>query len=129
MEIINDSIWRGYNVKWCNECNRAIIVCDVCKNSSCNGGGYKECNDDFEVFNKHKTLLIDYLDDEEVKILHKIEKLKKLIPISIGLGQSEIDWTSEEILNNLSPKDEEIFNREIENDWIRNSLEKILIKK
>ena len=32
---------------WCELCDCPAIKCEKCENSSCNGGGCPECNDDF----------------------------------------------------------------------------------
>lgn len=39
---------------WCNLCKRAVIVCERCGNTSCNGGGCEDgyCYDDFEYVTK-----------------------------------------------------------------------------
>ncbi len=46
-----DYTWNNIEVKYCHLCECFIISCDFCKNSSCNGGGCKECSGEGKIFN------------------------------------------------------------------------------
>jgi hypothetical protein len=100
-----------YKVKWCSLCNCYSINCliDKCRGSSCNGGGCDQCSKDFDEFNE-VTGVTDYLTDEEIKTLHKINRLRDhLIPDMIKLGDKEINWKKFNDLGNLCKNDETMF--------------------
>lgn len=103
--------WKGkYPVGWCDLCATAKIGCPVCKNSSCNGGGCKECIDDFVEFCENtKHRVESYLTPEEILVYDKILSLKKHIVDTLKENHREIDW---ELLNKegkLSQVDEAMF--------------------
>ena len=39
-----------YEITWCLMCKTELIVCKLCKASSCSGGGCDECYDDYVTF-------------------------------------------------------------------------------
>ena len=43
--------WNNKEVEYCHLCEAFIISCEHCKNSSCNGGGCKECCGENKIFN------------------------------------------------------------------------------
>lgn len=97
-EVLNEifgqtPLWKGkYKIKWCELCRTSIIVCEDCKNSSCNGGGCAECDEAFSSFAKAKTTIEEYLTEEEIYAYHKAMYLKKFIQTSLGKGENEIDF-------------------------------------
>jgi hypothetical protein len=103
-------IWKGkYKIKWCEMCRTATIVCETCKNSSCNGGGCKECDADFTYFISVKTTIEEYLTDEEIEVYHKADYLKKFILDSLGKGEREIDFNRMERDGELSEVTKKMF--------------------
>lgn len=103
-------VWMGkYKIKWCELCRTANIVCEKCKNSSCNGGGCSECDEAFTSFSKAKTTVEEYLTDEEILVYHKAEYLRKFILESLGRGETEIDFVRMERDGELSEVTEAMF--------------------
>ncbi len=74
--ILVNPKWRDYELSWCNQCDSVVITCPHCHNTSCNGGGCIECNNDFNDFNKLNISIFDFLNEEEVQTYNKIKKLK-----------------------------------------------------
>lgn len=68
-----------YNLSYCSHCDRHVISCDKCDNSSCNGGGCDQCNDDFTFFVHNHKPLESYLTSSEIHLYRKISKIKRLI--------------------------------------------------
>jgi hypothetical protein len=106
--------WRGYPLSWCELCDGAVITCETCKNSSCNGSGCPVCIKDFVEFGKVSIKLIDCLDVEEAKAYEKARRLKKLIILSAHRGDTEIDWRGLLREGHLSEMDKLVFYRELD---------------
>lgn len=102
--------WKNkYNVKWCNLCDCAYILCDKCKNSSCNGGGCEECEQPFNEFTKAKIKIECYLSKEEIQILHKARRIQDFIIETLSESKSEIDFQNLKENGKLSRHDIETF--------------------
>jgi hypothetical protein len=110
-EIFGETpIWKNtYKIKWCELCRTAIIVCPVCKNTSCNGSGCKECNDEFDLFNKSKSCVEDYLTDSEIEAYNKAIYIKQFILKSLGRNETEIDFKRMKDAGELSELTEKMF--------------------
>lgn len=114
---MNDSLysffnrkWRNkYPIGWCHHCNRAIIECPACHNTSCNGGGCNECHDDFSEFFPIFTCAEHYLDDNETKAYQKGLRLRRIIQDSLALEHPSINWRQMKRDGLLSQNDEEMF--------------------
>lgn len=108
------TFWKEkYQIGWCELCNCLYIGCPVCHNSSCNGGGCKECHEVFEDFQNCKSQIQSYLTKEELITFEKIFFLKKLIRESVSLGDYAIDFKKFHKLELLCQREEEIFKKEI----------------
>lgn len=57
---------------WCGLCDCAILTCDECKNSSCNGGGCCYCIDLHEVWRAHWRGAISLFTWDEIESSRKI---------------------------------------------------------
>lgn len=102
--------WKNkYQVTWCDLCVTAIITCPSCNNSSCNGGGCKLCDLDFDEFNRNKIRVEAYLTKEEIQVFRKAEYLKKYILQSIKKGKTEIDFKKLQADGELSVVSEKLF--------------------
>ena len=79
--------WKNkYKVKWCDLCDCAILICPECKNSTCNGGGCKECHEEFSTFNKKvKSNVHSYLTDDENRVYEKCKTIQEFILESVYL--------------------------------------------
>lgn len=44
--------WKGFNLDWCRTCDTVYYSCEICKNSSCNGGGCDVCMVEWDNFRK-----------------------------------------------------------------------------
>ena len=110
-EIFGETpMWKSkYKVKWCELCETAIVVCPTCGNTSCNSGGCDSCNDDFDEFNKSKSCIEDYLNEDEMKAYYKARYLKDFILKSLGKGELEIDFKRMEKDGELSQLTREMF--------------------
>lgn len=105
----NDKQWNGYKLGWCSLCDVAIITCPKCQNTSCNGGGCRCCQKDFNKFDKSKTCVVYYLSDEELKGYQKGRELKGYILDSLAKGEAEIDWAKMKEQGKFSKYTEELF--------------------
>jgi len=105
-----DRQWKGkYAVTWCHLCDTAVILCPVCHNSSCNGGGCNKCVKDFAEFGKYKTSVEDYLNEKEIYSYHKGLRLQRLIVESIQRQEKELDFKALKSSGHLSQADENMF--------------------
>lgn len=88
--------WNGYELDWCQECDRARIKLECCGNISCSGGGCSVCcgedGPSTQFSNNVKKSIGYYLNDEEKKTKRKINFLKKYILDSLAAGFNEINW-------------------------------------
>lgn len=100
-----------YVVSWCDHCNQAIITCGKCHNTTCNGGGCKECVDDFDEFSCLNTRAENYLHPTEWDVIKKYRALKKFMIPSLGLGEKGINWSRLDVDGKLSENDIEMFSR------------------
>lgn len=102
--------WKNkYNVEWCALCEVAAIVCPICKNSSCGGGGCKECMEDLDEWNKTKHCLEQYLPPNEVVFYEKCQQLKRFMIKSLQQSEHEINWKKSIDKGELSSHDEVLF--------------------
>lgn len=111
-EILDDLCgrpkWKNkYKVSYCEACQTFIINCEICHNSSCNGGGCINCIDSFEEFGRNKTRISDYLTEEENKVFHKAMRIKDHMDDSLPKGESEINWKQRQKDGQLSQHEEE----------------------
>jgi hypothetical protein len=79
--------------EWCYTCGTAIISCEHCGNSSCNGGGCEKCHSDFEEVGR-----IIRADREPGKAACEewMRQSGKLPPLPVGVSPNS-DWTEEEL--------------------------------
>ena len=98
-----------YSLTWCHHCECAIIVCNECKNGSCNGGSCKECHEDFLEFRKLPYIVELYLTPEEIKIYQKGLRIQSFIIDTLESGGTFIDWKKMKEEGNMSQNDEELF--------------------
>ena len=107
--------WKNkYEISYCNLCDCFIIACPVCKNSSCNGSGCKECFDDFNEFSHEiKHRITDYLDESEKLVYQKTKQLKKFMLHSLGSDEKQIDFKKLAINGYMSQDDQDLFWREL----------------
>lgn len=111
----SDHKWKGiYKINFCVMCDHHTITCPVCENTSCNGGGCKECVEVFRGFNKSKFNVESYLSKEEVEICNKAERLKNLIKKTIEAGFNSINWKHLHETGNLCESDYTVFKKELE---------------
>ena len=111
-EIFNEgNRWKNkYRISWCHQCDTAIIACPECGNTSCNGGGCKQCHDDFEEFiHKVNHSVEKYLTDEEIDIYHKCLYLRQLIVSGLKRGEHVLDFKKLQEDGHLSKNQEEKF--------------------
>lgn len=114
-EIFYPKRWKNkYKVSWCEHCETAVIVCPECKNTTCNGGGCKSCDLDFDEFiQKTFHRVENYLTADEIKTYRKVKKLQDLIVRSIKNGEEKINWEALDKSGELSENDHEMFSEEI----------------
>lgn len=60
-----------YIVTWCWQCT-GFIISHSCEGTTCNGGGCKECFDDFEEFNETAPGLRSIVSEDEVRVFEGI---------------------------------------------------------
>ena len=101
--------WKGHKITWCDHCTVYTISCEYCRNSTCNGGGCDKCTDLFREFNQCKISPYDYLNEEERKVYYKVLRLMDFIPMSLNMGDKEIDWQKMEKTGQCCTKDWEVF--------------------
>ena len=110
LNLMSPKYKERYEISWCELCHVAIITCPKCKNSSCNGGGCKECLDDFDEFSKKHIRVAYYLSAEEKKIYEKCLRLKHFILETIGENDC-INFKELEKKGKLSKYDEKMFEK------------------
>lgn len=72
LEDVLNYKWKGkYLIERCNHCQKIVIVCKKCNNSSCNGSSCLECDLDFKEFLKMKNNVSDYLSLSEKEVYRK----------------------------------------------------------
>ena len=87
----------------------ACIVCRVCKNGSCSGGGCDACRDDFIEFLAFKVHPEAYLTAEEAVHYQKGKRLQKLILESLDRQEKELNFVKLKEQGYLSLNDELLF--------------------
>lgn len=115
-EVALDSIfgdakkWNGRSIFWCNLCETFSLnpECE-CRGTSCNAGGCEKCGPVLKEFETVKSSVEAYLTEEEVKTMQKISRLKKLIPLSISMGDKKIDWQKMETAGQLCKADHDKY--------------------
>lgn len=105
--------WKNYELDWCEICDTAIIVCPECGATSCNATCCESCMDDMIEFNKHKTVVSDYLTEEEIVAYWKCRRLKKLIMKSLEKDEMRINWNKLLEEGELSDYDCKLFEKEL----------------
>ena len=99
--------WKNkYNLDYCYLCDTAVIICPVCNNGSCSGGGCDECKVDFIEFLRLKIHPEAYLTSQEAISYQKGIRLQKLIVESLGRQEKELDFTHLKEQGYLSLNDE-----------------------
>lgn len=107
--------WREkYELDWCHQCDTASIKCPACGNSSCSGGGFQKCYDDFVDFGKVYSHPFNEMSVEEWKIYDKGLRIQRYILKSIEFGDLRIEWKKMNELGEMSKHDEEVFAKELE---------------
>lgn len=92
-DLFDKKLWKGYKLKWCDLCDTAIICCSKCDATSCNCSSCEFCHTDMVEFSSiNKTRKDDYLNEQEMDILTKGERLEKFILECIDGGFPEINW-------------------------------------
>ena len=106
-------LWKGkYKIGYCDLCETVYIACPEkdCPATSCNATSCEKCHADMVEFNeKVKTLVSDYLTQEEFDAYQKAQQLKYFMLESIREGEAEIDWKKMKEEGRLSAWDERIF--------------------
>ena len=110
--------WKNkYEMNYCELCNTWAIVCDKCKNSSCNGSSCEECHEDSINFScDYITSEIQYLNEEERNTWNKIQYIKKYIGECLEAGFHTINWEWLKKEGKLSEYSEKIFKKELEHE-------------
>lgn len=120
-DLLNDIFdlkWQAssgnrYLVRWCDLCNVFIITHPECHGSTCNSGCCDACRADFEEFNCYKCSVLDYINDEELRIWEKCLNIKKLIGETIVDGDKEINFKKLQKEGKLSRWQKKIFEKEL----------------
>lgn len=61
-------IWEGHPVKFCPVCEAFCVICEDCKNGTCNGGGCDKCHDFFDRWiENYKEITKDWLITPEMR--------------------------------------------------------------
>ena len=114
-ELIDRLYKDKYKISYCNFCNKIIITCPICKNSSCNGGGCESCNEDFDYFlHDPKFNYISYLSENEFDIYRKVIRLQSLMMKSIS-NYDKVDFEQLKNEEYITKKDEVLVS-----DYIKN---------
>lgn len=108
---------KQYEVKYCELCEVFSIVCNSCKNGSCNGSSCEICNEDFDLFHQN---LSDFhwnkvLTEEEYKVFEKISYLKQFIPLFLERGCKKLNLNELDKMGHLSEHSRELFASELVN--------------
>lgn len=120
--IFDGPKWRNrYYVDWCEMCDTAVIACleENCHGTTCNCGGCKVCSNDqdYQDFDKAKTRIWQYLNDDERKVYDKARWLKKYILESLKDGEYEINWRRMKEEGHLCGIAEQMFAKEIKESY------------
>ena len=93
-DLFDKKLWKNeYKLIWCDLCGTASICCPVCKTAtSCNCTSCDHCHNDFEEFCKLKTTKENYLNEHEMDVLRKGDRLEKFILECLENGYTEINW-------------------------------------
>lgn len=108
-EIFNERWKEKYLITWCYLCENAIIGCEDCHGTTCNGGSCEKCRDDFAEFGLNKTAVHQYLTEEEKRIYQKCLRIKHFILDTLRVGEPEINWERLSKERRLSQFDQELF--------------------
>jgi len=118
LDFLDERKWKDkYRISWCNHCDTAIIVCPECKNTTCNGGGCDQCNEDFDDFNKNtKHSVYQYLTERERDIYFKCKDIQDLILTSLKSGKREIDFQTMAAEGYMSSRSKKMFETFLKTD-------------
>src|ERR1017187_6485126 len=101
--------WKNkYKIFWCDLCKTFSISCPE---PNCHG--CEKCIEDEKDFNKAKSRIEDYLNEEEKKVAEKMWWLKKYMKESLARGEYEINWKWMKENGHLCKLTEEIFKKEV----------------
>lgn len=83
---------KGYEIDYCDHCQRTVIICPSCKNPSCNGGGCDTCcrSEDKPFIDFGKTPLANLTQGELNKVMfQRIPAAKPICETAKSLAQPD----------------------------------------